>query len=89
MAEFEKTVGIDKIAFFHLNDSKKDRGSRVDRHTHIGEGCIGLEGFRNLLNDPRFADSSMTLETPKDKDLEDDRRNLQILTGLVNGNPSH
>ncbi len=88
MAEFEKAVGLEKIAFFHLNDSKKDLGSRVDRHTHIGEGYIGFDGFRNLLNDPRFADSSMTLETPKDKDLEDDRKNLQKLTDLVNENTS-
>lgn len=88
MAEFDKTVGLEKIAFFHLNDSKKDLGSRVDRHTHIGEGYIGLEGFRNLLNDPRFIDFSMTLETPKDKDLEDDRKNLQKLTDLVNENSS-
>jgi deoxyribonuclease IV len=86
MAEFDKAVGIQKIAFFHLNDSKKDLGSRVDRHTHIGEGCIGLEGFRNLLNDPRFADSSMALETPKNEDLEDDRINLRRLTDLVNEN---
>jgi deoxyribonuclease-4 len=84
MTEFEKEIGIKNIAFFHLNDSKKDLGSRVDRHTHIGEGYIGLEGFRNLLNDPRFADLSMTLETPKDKDLIDDRKNLQKLTDLVN-----
>ncbi len=88
MTEFDKTIGLDKISFFHLNDSKKELGSRVDRHTHIGEGHIGLEGFRNLLNDPRFADSSMTLETPKEKDLEDDRRNLQTLNGLLEGTPS-
>lgn len=86
--EFDKAVGINMIAFFHLNDSKKDLGSRVDRHTHIGEGYIGLEGFRNLLNDPRFADCSMTLETPKEKDLEEDRRNLQTLKDLVTENAS-
>jgi len=83
MATFDTVIGINKIEFFHLNDSKKELGSRVDRHTHIGEGFIGLEGFRCLMNDPRFAECSMTLETPKDKDLADDRKNLQILNGLI------
>ena len=89
MADFDKQVGIGRISFFHLNDSKKELGSRVDRHAHIGEGCIGTAGFANLLNDPRFADHSMTLETPKDKDLEDDRKNLAVLRSLLkNGDPS-
>lgn len=83
MAEFDRIVGLDRIQFFHLNDSKKELDSRVDRHTHIGEGFIGIEGFRNLLNDARFASCSMTLETPKDKDLEDDRKNLATLAGLM------
>ncbi|MFN2353959.1 MAG: deoxyribonuclease IV [Desulfopila sp.] len=83
MAHFDDVVGIEHIAFFHLNDSKKDLGSRVDRHTHIGEGCIGEEGFRALVNDAGFASYSMALETPKDKDLEDDRRNLRVLTDLM------
>ncbi len=82
-AEFDKVVGLGKISFFHLNDSKKELGSRVDRHTHIGEGHIGKAGFASLLNDPRFADHSMTLETPKDKDLEEDRKNLAVLTSLL------
>ncbi|MBM9604210.1 deoxyribonuclease IV [Desulfopila inferna] len=83
MALFDERVGVERIEFFHLNDSTKEVGSRVDRHAHIGEGQIGLEGFRNLLNDPRFAERSMTLETPKDKELENDRRNLRILAGLL------
>ena len=83
MEEFDKLVGIERIAFFHLNDSKKGLGSRVDRHEHIGEGEIGLEGFRNLLNDPRFADHPMTLETPKGKDLQEDRDNLARLHELL------
>lgn len=83
MDEFDRLVGIERIRFFHLNDSKKGLGSRVDRHEHIGEGEIGLEGFRNLLNDPRFADHPMTLETPKGKDLQEDRDNLARLHELM------
>ncbi len=83
MAEFEKKVGIERIKFFHLNDSKKGLGGRVDRHEHIGQGQIGLEGFRNLLNDPRFARHPMTLETPKGNDLQEDRDNLAVLRALL------
>ena len=83
MAEFDKWVGIDRIKFFHLNDSKKGLECRVDRHEHIGQGEIGLEGFRNLLNDPRFAKHPMTLETPKGKDLQEDRDNLATLRSLL------
>lgn len=82
MTEFDQTIGIDRIHFFHLNDSKKELGSRVDRHTHIGEGCIGEDGFRNVINDPRFANHPMTLETPKGKDLQEDRDNLATLRRL-------
>jgi len=83
MEVFDKVVGIDRIKFFHLNDSKKGLGSRVDRHEHIGQGEIGLEGFRNLLNDPRFSEHPMTLETHKGKDLQEDRDNLATLRGLI------
>ena len=81
-AEFERCIGIDRICFFHLNDSKKELGSRVDRHEHIGKGCIGLEGFRQLLHDSRFSNHPMTLETPKGKDLAEDRENLAVLRSL-------
>ena len=54
MAEFDQQIGIERLKFFHLNDSLKDLGSRVDRHAHIGQGMIGVEGFRNLVNDPQF-----------------------------------
>lgn len=81
--QLEKAVGLDKVLFFHLNDSKKPLGSRVDRHEHIGEGEIGLQGFSNLLNDRRFAEVPMTLETPKTEDLSDDVRNLKVLRSLV------
>ena len=62
---FTRLVGRDRLAVFHLNDSKKPLGSRVDRHEQIGQGCIGLEPFGWLVNDPRFAGLPMILETPK------------------------
>jgi deoxyribonuclease-4 len=63
--EFERIVGFDRLRLVHLNDSKKPLGSRVDRHEHIGKGCLGLPPFRRLVNDPRFARVPMVLETPK------------------------
>jgi deoxyribonuclease-4 len=79
----DNSVGLDKIRFFHLNDSKKERGGKVDRHEHIGKGAISLDGFRNLLNDKRFAGLPMTLETPKSDSLDEDRENLQLLRSLM------
>jgi deoxyribonuclease-4 len=64
-AHFERIVGLDRLKVFHGNDSKKPCGSRVDRHEHIGEGCLGLEPFRRLLNDPRFTDVPILIETEK------------------------
>ena len=64
-AYFERIVGLDRLKVFHGNDSKKPCGSRVDRHEHIGEGCLGLEPFRRLLNDPRFTDVPILIETEK------------------------
>jgi deoxyribonuclease-4 len=90
--EFDRIVGIDRIKVFHLNDSKKPCGSRVDRHEHIGRGCLGLEPFRRLLNDPRFSGLPMLLETPKleskaSKRRSDvdpwDARNLRTLRNLI------
>ncbi|MFP7753871.1 deoxyribonuclease IV [Thermodesulfobacteriota bacterium B35] len=83
MAELDRIIGCDRVRFFHLNDSRKELGSRVDRHEHIGRGAIGLEGFRCLLGDPRFRDHAMTLETPKGKDLAEDRMNLATLRSLL------
>jgi deoxyribonuclease-4 len=83
MAELERAVGLERVRAFHLNDSLKGLGSRVDRHTHIGEGCIGLEGFRALVNDPRFAGLPMVLETPKGDDVEGDIKNLATLRELI------
>ena len=83
--EFDDVVGINRIRAFHLNDSKKGLGSRVDRHEHIGEGGLGLEPFRHLLNDPRFADHPMYLETKKEqRDGEEmDAVNLRTLQRLL------
>ena len=83
MREFDREIGLAHLHFFHLNDSKKDLGSRVDRHEHIGQGCIGLEGFAHLLNDPRFVNHPMTLETPKGEDLQEDIDNLKTLRSLI------
>ena len=81
--EVEKLVGLRQILAFHLNDSKTDLGSRVDRHEHIGEGRIGLKGFRTIVNDPRFKNSPGCLETPKSEDLHEDVKNLATLRSLV------
>ena len=64
-AALDRLVGLDRVKVFHGNDSKKPCGSRVDRHEHIGEGCLGLEPFRRLLNDARFADLPILIETEK------------------------
>ena len=82
-ADLERHIGCGRIHLFHLNDSQKALGSRVDRHEHIGEGLVGLDGFRYLLRDPRFSHHPMILETPKGKDLEEDKRNLRVLRGLA------
>jgi deoxyribonuclease-4 len=63
--KFEELIGVERLKLFHLNDSKKPCESRVDRHEHIGKGCIGVEPFRRLLNDPRFAHLPMLIETEK------------------------
>ncbi len=81
--EFDRLIGLDRLKVFHLNDSQKDVGSHVDRHTHIGQGMLGLEPFRMILNDPRFDGLPGLLETPKSKDLHEDVENLRVLRGLV------
>ncbi len=81
--EFDQIIGIEWLKCFHLNDSKKELGSRVDRHEHIGKGAIGLTAFRCLVNDPRFRDLPMSLETPKEADLKEDVENLATLRGLM------
>ncbi len=81
----DRSVGLDRVRVWHLNDSCRERGSRVDRHAGIGAGRMGLEPFRHLVNDPRFRDLPMILETPKGtEDGEDlDVRNARILRQLV------
>jgi len=82
--EFDKVIGLKRLKAFHVNDSVKPLGSRVDRHAHIGRGELGLEPFRLLVNDQRFQNRPMILETPKEdeygKDM--DRINMKVLWDL-------
>ena len=80
---FDKILGISLVRCFHLNDSARELGSHKDRHAHIGQGYIGLEGFRLLLNDPRFDGLPMVLETPKGPDMKEDVENLRVLHSLI------
>jgi len=81
--EFDALIGIDRLKAIHLNDSRGDLGSRIDRHEHIGLGKLGLEPFRLLLNDPRFRNLPMVLETPKGPDMKEDVMNLATLRSLI------
>jgi deoxyribonuclease-4 len=85
MDEFDRVVGIKRIRAFHLNDSLRELGSRVDRHAKIGAGKLGLEPFRHLLNDSRFAKVPMYMETPKGEEEGEqlDAINLRTLRGMV------
>ena len=84
MRHFDDVIGLKHVKCIHLNDSQRELGSRVDRHAHIGQGHIGLEGFRLCLNDPRLRRIPMILETPKGEDpAAADRRNLGVLRSLV------
>ena len=82
-SRLDQIIGLERLKFFHINDSKRPLGSRVDRHQHIGKGEIGLAGFRLLLNDPRFQQHPMVLETPKGKELKEDKKNLRVLRSLI------
>jgi deoxyribonuclease-4 len=77
-------VGLDAVRVWHMNDAKAPRGSKLDRHEHIGEGTIGAEPFRRLLHDPRFAHCAFIAETPVDEP-GDDARNVAALRGLASG----
>jgi len=92
--DFDRIVGLDRLKVFHGNDSKKPCGSRVDRHEHIGEGCLGVEPFRRLLHDARFSDRAILIETEKSPGTERkgvivpdplDVKNLETLRALRRG----
>lgn len=83
MKQFDSVIGLDRLRIIHANDSMKEFGSKRDRHQHIGQGCIGLEAFRNLINDKRLKDVPLILETPKEDDLAEDIENLKVLRSLV------
>jgi deoxyribonuclease-4 len=82
---FDQLIGLKRLSVFHVNDSRKPLGSRVDRHAALGQGCLGLEPFRLLVNDRRFRDRPMILETPKEDDTgaDLDAINLGVLRELV------
>jgi len=83
MSEFDAIIGLDLLNCIHMNDSKKELGSRVDRHAHIGEGFIGLEGFTNIMNDKRLENVPKILETPKDsKEQLEDLKDIETLLSL-------
>lgn len=83
MNEFDAIIGLDLLNCIHMNDSKKELGSRVDRHAHIGEGFIGREGFSNIMNDKRLEGVPKILETPKDsKEQLEDLKNIATLLSL-------
>lgn len=88
MLLFDQIVGIDRLVAIHTNDSKRELGSRVDRHEHIGKGFIGLTGFRMLMNDKRLSHIPKILETEKSEDMHEDVENMNILKSLIN-NPDY
>ena len=83
LREFDGMIGLGRLVAIHLNDSKTARGSRVDRHEHIGKGRIGLDAFRFIMRDRRFRKIPKVLETPKGKDLREDVMNLKTLHRLA------
>jgi deoxyribonuclease IV len=84
MRRFDGEIGLRRLRVVHVNDSKKEMGSRVDRHEHVGKGFLGLGAFRLLMNDPRFQRVPLLLETPKDETTcKEDVQNLTTLIGLV------
>ena len=82
MGKVAKTVGFDAVRVWHCNDAKAERGSKLDRHEHIGQGTMGIESFRRLLNDVRFAHCAFIAETPVDEP-GDEERNVRVLKSLV------
>jgi deoxyribonuclease-4 len=82
-AEFDKVIGLHRLALLHLNDSKSSLGSRVDRHENLGKGKIGLEAFRWMMCSPSLATVPKILETPKGKDLAEDVVAMALLRGFL------
>ena len=82
IGELDSLIGVKQIVAFHLNDSKTELGSRVDRHEHIGKGKLGKQAFRHIVRDARFRKHPGCLETPKSKDLHEDVANLAVLREL-------
>ena len=82
-ADFDAIIGLSRLVAFHVNDSKRERGSRIDRHEHIGKGKIGLAGFRFLMNDERFYTIPKILETEKGPDMKEDIENMRVLRSLI------
>ncbi|MDP9161456.1 MAG: deoxyribonuclease IV [Acidobacteriota bacterium] len=82
LANLETTIGLKNVHVWHCNDAKAARGSKLDRHQHVGKGTIGLDPFRRLLNDPRLAHAAFIAETPIDEP-GDDRKNVEALKALV------
>jgi deoxyribonuclease-4 len=82
MRQAGATVGFDAVRVWHCNDAKAERGSKLDRHEHIGQGTMGIEPFRRLLNDERFAHAAFIAETPVDEP-GDEERNVRVLKSLV------
>ena len=80
--EFDRSIGLHNLHLLHLNDSKTPLGSHADRHWHIGKGCIGLEGFRNIVNHPQLIHLPGIMETPR-QDLKDDLRNMKVMRSLI------
>ncbi len=86
--EFDAALGLESLRLFHVNDSKNERGSRVDRHEHLGRGRLGPEPFARIMRDPRFRAVPKILETPKGKDgVAMDRKNLAFLRRLAEEEP--
>ena len=80
---FDDVIGLRRLSAIHVNDSRKERGSRVDRHDHIGKGKLGLPGFRMLMNDPRMENVPKILETEKSDDMHEDIENMNVLRSLI------
>ena len=81
--EFDDVLGLERLVAFHVNDSLREAGSKIDRHEHIGKGKIGSEGFRHLMNDRRFDAVPKILETDKSEDMHEDTENMAFLRSLI------